>query len=79
YKSRNDQLNQLDGDQARMDIGREDLKVYLKGAEDEAAISKKSPKGSAMRPTCTFRTFWNACARGKLPPRPCASLYKRLW
>ena len=32
YRTRNDQLNQLDGDQARMDIGREDLKVFLKGA-----------------------------------------------
>ena len=45
YKSRNDQLNQLDGDQARMDIGREDLKVFMKGAEDEPAITKQSPKG----------------------------------
>ncbi len=45
YKLRNDQLNQLDGDQARMDLGREELKVYMKGAEEEPAISKKSPKG----------------------------------
>ena len=36
YKLRNDQFNQLDGDQARMDIGREELKVFLKGAEDTA-------------------------------------------
>src|SRR5215472_16938368 len=45
YKSRNDQLNQLDGDKARMDIGREELKVFPKGAEDEPSISKKSEKG----------------------------------
>ena len=34
YRTRNDQLNQLDGDAARMDIGREELKVFAKGAED---------------------------------------------
>src|ERR1700722_2407963 len=45
YKSRNDQLNQLDGDQARMDIGREDLKVYMKGAEEQPVMEKKSEKG----------------------------------
>ncbi|MCL4401272.1 MAG: Gfo/Idh/MocA family oxidoreductase, partial [Acidobacteria bacterium] len=33
YTRRNDQLNQLDGDRARMDIGREECKVYLEGAE----------------------------------------------
>jgi hypothetical protein len=32
YKLRNDQMNHLDGDKARMDIGREDCKVYLEGA-----------------------------------------------
>jgi predicted dehydrogenase len=35
YKLQNDQLNQLDGDGARMDIGREDLKVFMKGSEDQ--------------------------------------------
>ncbi len=45
YKSRNDQLNQLDGDKARMDIGREDLKVFLQGSEDTPAIAKTSEKG----------------------------------
>ena len=41
YKTRNDQLNQLDGDRARMDIGREELKVFPKGAEDAARHSRK--------------------------------------
>jgi predicted dehydrogenase len=45
YKTRNDQLNQLDGDQARMDIGREDLKVFARGAEEEPALAKASAKG----------------------------------
>ena len=45
YQTRNDQLNQLDGDKARMDIGREDCKVYMQGAEDVAAIAKTSELG----------------------------------
>lgn len=45
YRTRNDQLNSLDGDAARMDIGREELKVFDKGAEDTPAISAKSEKG----------------------------------
>src|SRR5450755_1277560 len=42
YKLRNDQLNQLDGDKARMDIAREDYKVFMQGAEDAPAQSKVS-------------------------------------
>src|SRR6185295_12794813 len=45
YKLRNDQLNQLDGDRARMDVAREEIKVFLKGAEEEPAVVKKSEKG----------------------------------
>src|SRR3954471_7490896 len=45
YRMRNDQLNQLDGDQARMDIGREDLTLFLKGAEEEPALARTSAKG----------------------------------
>lgn len=35
YEPRNDQLNQLDGDEARLDIGREDFKVYRRGREEQ--------------------------------------------
>ncbi len=35
YQTRNDQLNQFDGDQARMDLGREKLSVYKEGAEED--------------------------------------------
>ncbi len=45
YKSRNDQLNQLDGDKARMDIGREDFKVYPQGNEDTPILQKASVSG----------------------------------
>ena len=42
YKLRNDQMNHLDGDKARMDIGREDCRVFKEGAEETPAIEKRS-------------------------------------
>jgi len=45
YKLRNDQSNQLDGDLARMDIGREELKIFPKGAEEEPVLTRKSERG----------------------------------
>ena len=45
YKSRNDQLNSLDGDAARMDIGREGFRVHRQGDEETAAISFDSATG----------------------------------
>jgi predicted dehydrogenase len=45
YKSRNDQLNSLDGDAARLDIGREDFKVYRQGSEEQPEISQHSELG----------------------------------
>jgi predicted dehydrogenase len=39
YKLPNDQLNQFDGDQARLDVGREHLALYKAGAEEEPAVS----------------------------------------
>ena len=45
YRTRNDQLNQLDGDQARMDIGREELRVYRKGAEEQAGDREEVGEG----------------------------------
>jgi predicted dehydrogenase len=67
YKLRNDQSNQLDGDSARMDIGREDLKVYLKGAEDEPAITKKSEKGFGWATDLHVQNFL-ACIRTRKQP-----------
>jgi predicted dehydrogenase len=67
YKSRNDQLNQLDGDSARMDIGREDLKVFEKGAEDIASVSKTSPKGFGYATDLHVQNFLD-CVRTRKPP-----------
>jgi predicted dehydrogenase len=67
YKSRNDQLNQLDGDQARLDIGREDYRLFLKGAEDEPALSKHSPKGFGWATDLHVQNFLE-CVRTRKPP-----------
>lgn len=45
YLFRNDQLNQLDGDQARMDVSREECRVFRQGAEAAPAIERKSERG----------------------------------
>jgi predicted dehydrogenase len=45
YIPRNDQLNQLDGDQARLDVGREDFKMYRQGSEDQPAPAQHSEAG----------------------------------
>jgi predicted dehydrogenase len=67
YKSRNDQLNQLDGDQARMDIGREDLKVFAKGAEEEPAFAKTSAKGFGYATDLHVQNFLE-CIRTRQTP-----------
>ncbi len=45
YESKNDQLSQLDGDAARMDIGRVGFRVFRQGAEDKPASAFDSPLG----------------------------------
>ena len=67
YQSRNDQLNQLDGEKARMDIGREELKVFAKGAEDEPAATKKSEKGFGWATDLHVQNFLD-CVRTRKPP-----------
>jgi len=70
YQSRNDQLNQLDGDQARMDIGREELKVYKKGAGDEPAIARKSEKGFGWATDLHVQNFLECVRTRKTPAAP---------
>jgi hypothetical protein len=67
YKSRNDQLNQLDGDQARMDIGREELRVFKEGAEDVPAIEKKSERGFGYATDLHVQNFL-ACVKSRKRP-----------
>jgi len=67
YKSRNDQLNQLDGDQARMDIGREECRVFRQGEEETPAIVKKSERGFGWATDLHVQNFLE-CVRTRKPP-----------
>jgi predicted dehydrogenase len=71
YKSRNDQLNQLDGDAARMDIGREELKVFAKGAEDDPpVVYSKSPKGFGWATDLHVQNFLECVRTRQTPTAP---------
>ncbi len=70
YKSRNDQLNQLDGDLARMDIGREDLKVFMKGAEEQPVMEKKSEKGFGWATDLHVQNFLECVRTRQTPTAP---------
>jgi predicted dehydrogenase len=67
YKIRNDQLNHLDGDKARMDIGREDLKVYPQGTEESPVITKTSERGFGYATDLHVMNFLD-CIRTRRPP-----------
>ena len=70
YKSRNDQMNHLDGDKARMDIGREDCRVFKEGAEDTAAIEKRSEKGFGWATDLHVQNFLECIRTRKTPTAP---------
>jgi predicted dehydrogenase len=70
YKLRNDQSNQGDGDRARMDIGREDLNVFLKGAEEEPAITKRSEKGFGWATDLHVQNFLECVRTRNTPTAP---------
>lgn len=70
YQLRNDQMNHLDGDRARMDIGREECKVYNQGAEDVAAVAKKSEKGFGWATDLHVQNFLECVRTRKTPTAP---------
>ena len=70
YQSRNDQLNQYDGDKARMDIGREHYKVFLVGAEDAPAVSGVSAKGFGAATDLHVENFLECVRTRKTPTAP---------
>jgi predicted dehydrogenase len=45
YQSRNDQLNQFDGAKARLDIARNEYKVFAQGSEEVPVLQMTSPRG----------------------------------
>lgn len=67
YASRFDQMNHLDGQKARMDIGRVDLKVFAQGEETKPAIEKQSAKGFGWATDLHVQNFLE-CVRTRKPP-----------
>jgi predicted dehydrogenase len=67
YKLHNDQLNQLDGDLARLDVGREELRVFPRGAEDEPSIQLKSERGFGYATDLHVQNFLD-CVRTRTTP-----------
>jgi predicted dehydrogenase len=72
YEGRNDQLNQLDGDKGRMDIGREECRVYLQGAEDTPVITKRSERGFGYATDLHVRNFLECFRSRKRTTAPMA-------
>ncbi len=70
YKLANDQLNQLDGDLARMDIGREEWKVFPKGAEETPSLNKKSERGFGYATDLHVQNFLDCVRTRKEPTAP---------
>ncbi len=70
YQNRNDQLNQLDGDKARMDIGREECRIYDQGAEETPALANKSAKGFGWATDLHVQNFLECVRTRKTPTAP---------
>ncbi len=69
YQSKNDQLNQLDGDRARMDVSREECKVYVQGKE-AAAIASRSERGFGYATDLHVANFLDCVRTRKNPTAP---------
>ncbi len=70
YQTRNDQLNQLDGDKARLDIGREEFRVFLQNSEDVAAITRRSEKGFNRATDLHVQNFLDCVRTRHIPTAP---------
>lgn len=70
YPTRLDQLNHLDGDAARMDIGREELKVFPKAAPEAPSITMKSERGFGYATDLHVRNFLECVRTRQTPTAP---------
>jgi predicted dehydrogenase len=70
YQSKNDQLNQLDGDRARMDVSREEYKVFTEGHEDAPSLSGKSARGFGYATDLHVANFLECVRTRKTPTAP---------
>ncbi len=70
YPSRFDQMNHLDGDQARMDIGREDCRIYPQGGDEKPSVDRRSAKGFGWATDLHVQNFLDCVRTRRTPAAP---------
>jgi predicted dehydrogenase len=70
YKPINDQMNHLDGDEARLDVGREDFKVFKQGSEDQPAEAQHSALGFGQATVLHVANFLDCVKTRQTPTAP---------
>jgi len=70
YPGKNDQLNAYDGDEARMDVGREFLRVFPKDDPATPSINDDRPGGFSEATTEHVNSFLNAVRQRGTPSAP---------
>jgi predicted dehydrogenase len=70
YERQYDQMTHLDGDKARMDIGREEFKVFKQGQETEPIVAKKSATGFDKATITHVANFLECIRTRKTPTAP---------
>ncbi|HZQ53548.1 MAG TPA: Gfo/Idh/MocA family oxidoreductase [Bryobacteraceae bacterium] len=72
YPPARDQLNQLDGDKGRLDVGREDLQMFAAGASAEPAKSYRTARGFAYATDLHVANFVQCVRTRQRPTAPMA-------
>jgi predicted dehydrogenase len=72
YERRLDQMNHLDGNQARMDIGREEANVYTAESKDKPVTALKSARGFGYATNLHVENFLECVRTRKRPTAPMA-------
>jgi len=72
YKPQHDQLNQFDGDNARLDIGREDLALYPQSSEKNPSTTYKSAQGFGYATDLHVQNFLQCIQTRHKPSAPIA-------
>jgi hypothetical protein len=68
YPQQIDQLNEYDGDEARMDLGREFLRIFPRTNPEAAALNQEQPGGFGQATIDHVKNFLE-CVRTRVAPR----------
>jgi predicted dehydrogenase len=70
YKPKNDQLNQLDGERARLDIGREEFRVFRQGSDEQPETTRTSELGFGHATDLHVANFLECVKTRETPTAP---------